>query len=87
MVITRHDWRINGDLLAWLATSYPGLTAEQYEAGYRLLADPNLSDEAGAAVEVQELLAGCAAASATTLADTGRGRREGDEARQGAQAS
>jgi hypothetical protein len=38
MTITRHDWRINGDLLEWLATEFPSLSRAQFEAGYRLLA-------------------------------------------------
>jgi hypothetical protein len=61
MVITRSEWRINGDLLEWIATEYPGLTAAQIEAGYRLLADPDITDEVGDAVEL--LLAGCVVAT------------------------
>jgi hypothetical protein len=57
VVITRADWRINGDLLSWIATTYPGLTNAQFEAGYRLLAAPGLSDAAAESVEV--MLAGC----------------------------
>ena len=59
MVIDRLTWRIHEDLLCWLAGRYPGLTPDQYEAGFRLLAHPDLSEEASNAVEV--LLAGCAA--------------------------
>ena len=57
MVITRLDWRINGDLLQWIGLHYPGLTNEQYEAGYRLLSDPDVSDAEADAV--CELLRGC----------------------------
>jgi|SRR5215203_4871750 len=75
MVITRHDWRTNGDLLEWLATEYPGLPPEGYEAAYRLLSDPDLSDEVGQATE--ELLQLCIpvqdATSGATLADTATG--------------
>ena len=64
MTITRRDWRINGDLLEWLATEFPGLSRAQFEAGYTLLVHPNVSDEAAERVEV--LLRGCIGA-------TGRG--------------
>ncbi len=57
MTITRHDWRINGDLLEWLATEFPGLGRAQFEAGYRLLADPGISDQA--AEQVVVMLRGC----------------------------
>jgi len=57
MSITRHDWRVNGDLLAWIATEFPGLSRPQFEAAYRLLANPNVTDEAAERVEV--LLRGC----------------------------
>lgn len=51
MVITRSDWRINGELLQWIATEYPGLPPEAFEAAYRLLSDPDLSEQAGEDVE------------------------------------
>ena len=57
MVVTTDDWTRHGDLLAWIATEYPGLPPEGYEAAYRLLASPDVSDEAGRAVE--ELLRLC----------------------------
>jgi hypothetical protein len=57
VVITRLDWRINGDLLQWICLRYPGLTDAQYEAGYRLLADPDVTDVQADAV--CELLRGC----------------------------
>jgi hypothetical protein len=44
------DWRLNGDLLSWIASEYPGLPLEQFEAAYWLLAHPDLSDADGAAV-------------------------------------
>ena len=59
MVIDRLEWRLNQDLLCYLAEQYPGLTPERFEAGFRLLADPNLPDELADQVEL--LLAGCAA--------------------------
>ena len=31
-MITRHDWRTNGDLLEWIAATFPGLTNAQFEA-------------------------------------------------------
>ncbi len=49
MVITRYDWRINGDLLSWIAAEFPGLTREEFEAAFRLLADPELSKAGEAA--------------------------------------
>ncbi len=62
MVITRHDWRINGDLLEYLILTYPGRPAAAYEAAFRLLThDPDTSDEVGDAVEL--LLAGCVVAT------------------------
>jgi hypothetical protein len=57
MTITRHDWRINGDLLEWLATEFPGLSKAEFEAGYRLLASPDITDEAAELVAV--MLRGC----------------------------
>jgi len=54
MVITRLDWRLNGDLLGWLASEYPGLPAAAFEAAYRVLADPDLRDAAGEAVEAHQ---------------------------------
>jgi hypothetical protein len=60
MVITRRAWAKHGDLLSWIATTYPGLSREEFEAAYALLADPNLDVEAAGLVE--ELLRGCAAA-------------------------
>jgi len=39
---------------------YPGLTPDQYEAGFRLLTHPDLSEKGSRSVEV--LLEGCAAA-------------------------
>jgi len=62
MVITRHDWRINGNLLEYLALEYPGLSNAQFEAAYRLLADPDISDEA--AEQVAVMLRGCSVAAA-----------------------
>ena len=62
MVITRHDWRINGDLLECLALEYPGLSNAQFEAGYRLLADPAVTD--AAAEQVAVMLRGCSVAAA-----------------------
>ncbi len=62
MVVTRYAWRVHGDLLEWIAAEYPGLTAAQFEAGYRLLADPNVTDEVGDKVEL--LLRGCTEAAA-----------------------
>jgi hypothetical protein len=32
VVITRHDWRTNGDLLERIAATFPGLTHAQFEA-------------------------------------------------------
>jgi hypothetical protein len=57
MTITRHDWRINGDLLEWIGTEYPGLSRAQFEAAYRLLTQPDVTDEEAERVEV--LLRGC----------------------------
>jgi len=62
MVIDRLTWRIHEDLLCWIAAEYPGLTAEQYEAAFRLLAHPDTSEAASQAVE--ELLRGCIEAAA-----------------------
>ncbi len=62
MVITRMDWRLSGALLAWLATEFPGLPPQEFEAGYRLLADPNVSD--AAAEQVVVMLRGCSEAAA-----------------------
>ena len=62
MVITRHDWRINGNLLEYLALEYPGLSNAQFEAGYRLLAAPDISDVA--AEQVAVMLRGCSVAAA-----------------------
>jgi len=45
MMITRLDWRLNGDLLGWLASEYPGLPAAAFGAAYRVLADPDLRDQ------------------------------------------
>jgi hypothetical protein len=59
VVIDRLEWRLNQDLLCYLAEQFPGLAPEHLEAGFRLLAHPDLSEEASNAVEV--LLAGCAA--------------------------
>ncbi len=53
MVIDRHAWRVHGDLLEWLATGFPGLSNAQFEAGYRLLADPDISDVAAEQVAVE----------------------------------
>jgi hypothetical protein len=61
MAITRADWRINGDLLEWIATEFPGLSNAQFEAGYRLLANPDITDEAAEQVEV--MLRGCSEAA------------------------
>lgn len=61
MTITRRDWRINGDLLEWIATTFPGLTNTQFEAGYALLADADDTVEVVGLVEV--LLAGCVGAN------------------------
>jgi hypothetical protein len=64
MVISRTDWRLHGDLLEWIATEYPGLSRAQFEAAYtayRLLANPNISDEAAEQVEV--MLCGCSEAA------------------------
>jgi hypothetical protein len=61
MTITRRDWRLHGDLLEWIATTFPGLTNAQFEAAYRLLANPNVTDEAAERVEV--LLRGCIGAT------------------------
>jgi len=60
MVIDRLTWRIHEELLCWLAEQYPGLTPDQYEAGFRLLTHPDLSEKGSRSVEV--LLEGCAAA-------------------------
>jgi hypothetical protein len=57
VVIDRLTWRLHGDLLAWLVTTYPGLSAAEYEAGFRLLVRPGATEAAGDAVEV--LLSGC----------------------------
>lgn len=46
MVITRDDWTRHGDLLSWIALEFPGLNREHFEAGFRLLSPPDLSDEA-----------------------------------------
>jgi len=62
MTITRHDWRINGDLLEWIATEFPGLSNPQFEAGFKLLEDPNITDQAAEQVEL--LLRGCAEVAA-----------------------
>jgi hypothetical protein len=62
MTITRHDWRINGDLLEWIATEFPGLGQAQFEAGFRLLASPDITDEA--AEQVVVMLRGCTDAAA-----------------------
>ncbi len=67
MVIDRYAWRINGDLLEWIATEYPGLSNAQFEAGYRLLADPNVSD--AAAEQVVVMLRGCSVAAAREEAE------------------
>jgi hypothetical protein len=61
MVINRTDWRLHGDLLEWIATEYPGLSRAQFEAAYRLLANPNITDEAAEQVEV--MLRGCSEAA------------------------
>jgi len=61
MTITRRDWRINGDLLEWIATEFPGLSNAQFEAGYRLLASPDITDEA--AEQVAVMLRGCIGAT------------------------
>ena len=60
MVITRADWRTNGDLLAWIATEYPGLCPQEFEVAYGMLADPDMTDDQAEAV--CELLRGCVAA-------------------------
>jgi hypothetical protein len=39
-------------LLEWIATTFPGLSRAQFEAGYRLLANPDITDEAAEQVEV-----------------------------------
>jgi hypothetical protein len=62
VAITRRDWRINGDLLEWIATEYPDLSNPQVEAGYRLLASPDITD--GAADQVVVMLRGCAEVAA-----------------------
>jgi hypothetical protein len=54
MVISRTDWRLHGDLLEWLATEFPGLSRAQFEAAYRLLATPNVTD-AGPRLRPREL--------------------------------
>jgi hypothetical protein len=59
MTLTRADWRKGGDLIEWIVRTYPGLSNAEVEAGYRLLADPGISESAGDAVEM--LLEGCAA--------------------------
>jgi hypothetical protein len=69
MVITSRDWRINGALLQWLAESHPGLPAAAFEAAYRLLSDPDVTEEEAAAVEV--LLSGCQDAASGAVAATG----------------
>jgi hypothetical protein len=61
MVVNRTDWRLHGDLLEWIATTFPGLTNAQFEAGYRLLANPNISD--GEARRVEMLMRGCIGAT------------------------
>ena len=61
MVIDRLEWRLNEDLLCYLAEQYPGLRPGQYEAGFRLLAHPDLSEAASGAVEL--LLQGCSEAA------------------------
>jgi hypothetical protein len=62
MTITRADWRRDGDLIAWVVREFPGLSNAQVEAGYRLLADPDITDEAAEQVEL--LLRGCTEAAA-----------------------
>ena len=57
VTITRMDWRLHGDLLEWIATEYPGLGRAQFEAAYRLLTQPGVTDEEAERVEV--LLRGC----------------------------
>jgi hypothetical protein len=75
MVITRSDWRRDGDLLQWIALEFPGLTREQFEAAYRLLAVPDLSDEE--AEPILFLMRGCQQSnSAARIADNGRGGKE-----------
>ena len=71
MAITRHDWRINGDLLEWIATEFPGLSNAQFEACYRLLASTDITDEVAEQVEL--LLRGCA----EVAAKAGAGNRAG----------
>jgi hypothetical protein len=71
MAITRHDWRIHGDLLEWIATEYPGLSRAQFEAAYRLLANPDITDEA--AEQVVVMLRGCS----EVAAKAGAGDRAG----------
>jgi hypothetical protein len=72
MVISRIDWKLHGDLLAWIATEYPGLPPEAFEAAYRLLSDPDLSERAGEDVERMLTLVQDAM-SATTLPRAGPG--------------
>jgi hypothetical protein len=48
-------------LLEWIATTFPGLSRAQFEAGYRLLANPDITDEAAEQVEV--MLRGCSEAA------------------------
>ncbi len=62
MVIDRYAWHVHGDLLQWLATEFPGLSNAQFEAGYRLLAAPDISDVA--AEQVAVMLRGCSVAAA-----------------------
>ena len=73
MTITRLDWRVNGDLLEWIAATFPGLANAQFEAGYRLLANPNVTDAAAERVVV--MLRGCAEAGAGNRAGQTTGRR------------
>jgi hypothetical protein len=75
MTITRHDWRLHGDLLEWLATEFPGLSNPQFEAGYRLLASPDITDEAAELVVV--MLRGCAEAAAKAGARNRAGQTTG----------
>ena len=62
MVIDRYAWHVHGDLLQWLATEFPGLSNAQFEAGYRLLADPAVT--VAAAEQVAVMLRGCSVAAA-----------------------
>ena len=75
MTITRLAWRVHGDLLEWIATEFSGLSNAQFEAGYRLLASPDISDEA--ADQVMVMLRGCTDAAAKAGSGNGAGQTTG----------